>query len=185
MPNSAQRLTRLDSTVEDDAERVSALLTERSLALAAPPRDVHAAARLTPVLVFHLGDERYGLPLGIAREVVPLSRTAVVPGVGPAIAGIVTWRGEFVVVFDLAPVLGGASAADERSLAVVLRGEEPRMAIAVDGVGDVIRVDPASLQPPEELQLKHTGLFKGVTRDAVLVLDGTALTARLERELRS
>jgi purine-binding chemotaxis protein CheW len=181
-----RRLSHLGSTIEDDAQRVDALLRERSLALAATPRAGRSRQQLTPTLAFRVGAERFGLPLAHAQEVTGLTRAALLPGAGPSIVGIIAWRGEFVVVFDLASLLGVApteNSADRR--AIILRGEEPRLALAVDAVDEVIHVDPAAMQAPEQLRVRRAELFRGATTDAVLVLAEEPLLARLGKELRA
>lgn len=181
-----RRLSHLETTIEDDADRVEMLLRERSTALAQGPRDRGAGQNLNRALVFRLGRERYALSLDRAQEVSSLSRTAVVPRAGAAILGIVAWRGEFVVVFDLKPMLG-LSAEENRSdrRVIVLRGEEPRIALAVDAVEGIVDVEPLALQPPDQLRVGRAELFQGATADAVLVLAEDALLACMSEELQA
>jgi purine-binding chemotaxis protein CheW len=180
------RLERFSRTVDDDADRVRQLLDERATALAATPEDERDRRLHTRLLVFALGDEEYALPLACAREVTGLSRPATIPGAGSEILGIVNWRGEFAVVFDLAAVLGLPATEDRaRRRVIVLRGEDPFMALAVDGVDRVIEADLSALQPRQQLQLKRVELFHGATSDAVLVLADDSLRTRLDEELRA
>jgi chemotaxis signal transduction protein len=102
------------------------------------------------------------------------------------VLGIVTWRGEFVTVLDTARVLALASGAAEKACyALVLRGSEPRIALAVDAFDGITRVDPAELQPPDQLRSARRDLFRGITRDAIVVLDENRFTQRLSEELRA
>jgi chemotaxis signal transduction protein len=90
------------------------------------------------------------------------------------------------VVFDLAAVLGLPATEDRaRRRVIVLRGEDPFMALAVDGVDRVIEADLSALQPRQQLQLKRVELFHGATSDAVLVLADDSLRTRLDEELRA
>ena len=93
------------------------------------------------------------------------------PAPAPGILGIVAWRGEFVVVFDLAPMLGLPRRAPRPTTRriIVLRGEEPRIALAVDAVDGIVQVEPSALQPPDRtsgaarrsVQGRHAGRSDG------------------------
>lgn len=182
-----RRLAEVGHTIDDDEARARELMLSRSRALAANRDDREATKELARVLTFRLGEERYGLLLEHAREVVGLSRHAPLPGSGPGIVGIVNWRGEFAVVFDLAPILGLPAAAEngETRRVIVLREQETPLALAVDAVDEVIRVDLDALQPPTELRAREAEMFRGATKDAVLVLAEDALRARLVGELQA
>lgn len=182
-----RRLAHVGRTVEDDDTRVRALLKARSQALAAMARDRQDDANLARLLVLRLGSERYGLPLDCAREVVGLTRVATIPGAGPGLIGIVNWRGEFAVVFDLAPILGrSAGSGSGEHQVIVLDGGEQVFAVAVDAVEEVVRVDLEALQPAEQLRPKEAALFRGATAgDVVMVLAEAALHARLTEELQA
>ena len=181
-----RRLAEVGHTIDDDGARIRELMLARSRALAATRDDRRVAKDLARVLTFRLGEERYGLLLDRAREVIGLSRYAPLPGSGRGILGIVNWRGEFAVVFDLAPILGVAAAADtETRRVIVLRDQEPPLALAVDAVEEVVRVDLDALQPPGELRTRQPDMFRGATRDAVLVLSEDALRERLIGELQA
>jgi chemotaxis signal transduction protein len=181
-----RRLAEVGRTIDDDRAQARELMLARSRALAATRDDKRAAKDLARVLTFRLGEERYGLLLDRAREVVGLSRYAPLPGSGPGILGIVNWRGEFAVVFDLAPLLGLAAASDtEARRVIVLRDQEPPLALAVDAVDEVVRVDLETLQAPSELRTRQPEMFRGATKDAVLVLSEDALRERLIGELQA
>jgi purine-binding chemotaxis protein CheW len=181
-----RRLAHLDATIEDDAGRVDALLRERSAALAQVPRDRRDQQDLDRAIAFRLGQERYALSLDRAQEVSGLPRVAMVPGAGAAVLGIINWRGDFVFVFDLKVMFG--LPADESRIdrrVIVLRGEEPRVALAVDVIEGIVGVEASALQPPDQLRVAHGDLLQGATADAVLVLAEDSLLARISEELRA
>ncbi len=181
-----RRLAHVGRTIEDDGGRMREVLLARSRALAAVAHGAHGDADLARVLIFRLGRERYGLVLDHAREVVSLSRAAAIPGAGPGLVGIVNWRGEFAVVFDLGPILGRPPGEEGGGRQViVLRGGEQIFALAVDAVDEVVRVDLKALQPAEQLRPKQVALFRGATGDAVMVLAEDAVRARLTEELQA
>ena len=181
-----RRLAHLDATIEDDTGRVDRLLRERSVALAQAPRDRRDRQDLDRAIAFRLGKERYALSLDSAQEVTALSRVAIVPGASAAIIGITAWRGEFVFVFDLKPMVGLPTDEDgvDRRV-IILRGEEPRIALAVDAVDGIVGIESSALQPPDHLRVARAELFRGATADAVLVLAEDNLLARMSEELRA
>ncbi|MEX1180553.1 MAG: chemotaxis protein CheW [Cucumibacter sp.] len=173
-----RRLARLGETIDSDAGRRHAMLRERARRLSVVAKGA-ASARLTRALRCRIGNEPYALPLDCAREVIPPSRRAIVPGAGEEVHGIINWRGEFVTTFDLAAVLGLTRAAPEGGRIVVLRIESPRLALIVDAVDGIVQFDRTSLQPAVELRARRADLFSGATRDSVLVIDPIRLIARL------
>jgi chemotaxis signal transduction protein len=181
-----RRLSRLGATYENDEARVRALLAERSARLSLVPADQRNLAALTRLLVFRAKTGRYGLALARAHEIAPLTRGATLPGSSAAILGIINWRGEFVTVFDTARLLGRA-AQDGASprYAIVLRGGEPRIALAADSLEGVARLDLAKLQAPDQLSARARDLFRGMSEDAVLVFEDERLQPRLTEELRA
>jgi len=83
----------------------------------------HTAAReerLSPWLVFLLGDERFAVPLGRLSEVSRVARGAALPHASPAILGLINNRGEAVLLVDMGQLLGArgacAQAPDQRVL---------------------------------------------------------------------
>lgn len=130
------------SATERDGERVRALLDERSAALARRGRAEERAekrvqARLS-YLVCALGGERYGLPVAAVASVLPARACTPVPGAPPALRGIVTHAGAIVSVIDPGRALGldgdGEEDGEERAHLVLLRAQEPPVALAVDRV---------------------------------------------------
>jgi chemotaxis signal transduction protein len=182
----ALRLAGFAATYEHDPVRVARLLEERTLRLAQAPAARGAGATLTRILVFTAGNERFGLGLEWVQEICPLGRIASLPGVSSALVGLINWRGEFVVVFDAARRLGSAPATQTSPRhAIVLRGGEPRLALAVGDFEGLVRIDVAQLQPPEQLGLTRHNFFKGMSADAVLVLDGDRLIGSLNEDTRA
>ena len=68
---------------------------------------------------------------------------------------------------------------------IVLRDNVPPMALAVDGVEQIVQIDPDLLQPREQLHSARAELFRGATPDSVPVLADDVLIARLAEGLRA
>ncbi len=133
---------------ERSAARARALRAERTAALAR--RGAARATRpATSYLVCACGAERYGLPLPAAAQVLSMRPCTPVPGAVPALIGLAALSGRMVGVLGLARALGRA-AADPGSDGhlVALKGSAQPVALAVDRVLGVARVDDAGIEPP-------------------------------------
>jgi len=60
------------------------------------------------VLVFHIGPDRYGLPLRQVRRVLPLLELKGIPLAPDSVAGLMNLHGTPVPVIDLSRISGGA-----------------------------------------------------------------------------
>jgi len=72
------------------------------------------------VLVFHIGADRYGLPLAAIRRVLPLMALKAIPGAPDTVAGLMNLHGTGVPVIDLARLGGNAAAARRADTRIVL-----------------------------------------------------------------
>ena len=179
-----RRADQASATIEDDSARAQALLRERSAQLAARQEDTTGGERLDRVLVFKAEQESFALALACTQEVTGFSVATNVPGANASILGIINWRGEFVTVFDLALVLELPKTEDQHlSKVIVIRSDEPRIALAIGAIDRIMELDMAALQSPHELRSKHARLFKGATEDGLLVLDENALLAKLKEDM--
>jgi purine-binding chemotaxis protein CheW len=158
---------------------------------AAPSAQAAAASAAELIfLVFRLGDVEFGLPIDTIVEVaqVPVQITRV-PKTPKFLDGVVNLRGEVLPVIDQRrrfdmPKLEGPQG---RKL-VVIKTERHRAGIIVDGVSDVLRSHPDSIEPPPELTDQISRLVSGVinlpqTHRIVLLLDPTELLTRAEQGL--
>jgi chemotaxis signal transduction protein len=180
------RLAHFGATIESDDEQVQALLRERTLQLAAPPKTARARTDVSRAIVLCLGAERYALAVECAQEVATLTRAALLPEAGAATLGIVSWRGEFVTVINLAALLGLALSADNAPrLIVVLRGEEPRLALAVSGVEHIAELVLSDLQPVDQLRSQRPEFLKGATGGSLVVINEARLLAALREEVQA
>ncbi len=139
-------------------------------------------------LVFRLGKDEFGLPIDTVDEVgeVPANITKL-PKTPKFLEGVVNLRGDVLPVIDQRrrfelPVL---DESDRRRL-VVVRTEQHRAGLIVDGVSDVLRVAAGSVEPPPELTEQIARLVRGVinleqSQRMVLVLDPSELLTPAER----
>ncbi len=130
-------------------------------------------------VVFHIGEERYGLPLAAVREVVepaPMSRVPCAPG---PVLGIMNLRGRVVTVVSLAGLLevqAGATVDVEAPRGKVVLLDRARRDLGllvseVDGVHELSEIAPA----PGEAFAAIKGVARPAHGGAVTVLDADGL----------
>ena len=142
-------------------------------------------------LIFHLGDNEFGLPIEAIDEVslVPEQITKL-PKAPKFLEGVVNLRGEVLPVvdqrrrFDM-PIL----AQGDRRRLIVVRTERHRAGLIVDGVSEVLRTSAESVKPAPELTEDTTRLVRGVLNveqgggRLVVILDSNELLTRAEQAL--
>lgn len=72
------------------------------------------------VLAFHIGAQRFALPLTAVARVLPAAALVAVPGAPPPVAGLLDLHGSPVPVIDLSRLAGGAAAAVRYNTRILL-----------------------------------------------------------------
>ncbi|MCA1828649.1 MAG: chemotaxis protein CheW [Myxococcales bacterium] len=159
-----------------DPEQAGRILEERARILARPAAEKSHADQLE-LLVFTLSGESYALEARSVREVTALADFTPVPGASRHLLGITNLRGEILPVFDLRGLTGlEPTGVTDLSRLVVLGEDRDELGLLADHVGEVRAVAPGEIfDPPETLSAAGRGLLRGVTRDAVMVLDAGAV----------
>lgn len=114
---------------------------------AMPARATNRADRLrageavTEFLVFVLGDEMMGLPLGSVKELLKLAAVTEVPRAPHDVLGILSVRGRITTILDLRRHLGMPTVEPTRHTRVLLvDGGTEVMGLVVDAVLHVVRL---------------------------------------------
>ncbi|MBI4538711.1 MAG: chemotaxis protein CheW [Gemmatimonadetes bacterium] len=167
----------LAGQAELSSERARAMLDERARMLARAPEAPRAGA--LELLTFTLAGEVYAVESRYVVEVFRLRELAALPAAEPPVFGVTAWRGELLTILDLRPVLDLASGGlDDLSLVLVLGEDRPAFGVLAGAVHDLVRLDAAAVrEPPPGVAVKREYL-RGVTADAVIVLEATALLER-------
>jgi purine-binding chemotaxis protein CheW len=149
----------------------------------AEPAPAAAAPALLEYLTFLLGGEEYAVAIDGVREVIKAPPITEVPRAPAGILGVITVRGEVVVVFDPRRRLGlGASALPEGGRVIVVHGSDGACGLVVDAVEGVVRLPPGALEPcPQGLAAASAEAMVAIGhhRDRIFtVLDLGALVRR-------
>ncbi|MDB4949267.1 MAG: CheW protein [Gemmatimonadetes bacterium] len=120
--------------------------TDRGLSGAAEP-----AVALERMVLFVVGEHRFGVPIDRIREIIPARPYTPLPGGEAFVCGLINLRGRIVTVVDLGARLGlaPASAHPDHSIVIVeYRGK--LVGLAVQEVARIVAVDPDTLQSSAE-----------------------------------
>lgn len=160
-----------------------ALLESRARELARPASaavsdDAAATHDGMVVLEIHLVDERLGVPLSQIVEVYRPSALSAVPGARAPVAGVIAWRGRVLTILDLAHARVGAPTLGEATRVIVLGTGRASLGILADIVEDVRAIADTDLRPQDDPSPARAGIVRGITPDALVVLDALALINR-------
>jgi purine-binding chemotaxis protein CheW len=148
-----------------DSRQAARLLADRARELARPIGTEEPQEEAISIVSFTSGGEAFAVDTRSARGVFRLTELAPLPGASAEVAGVTLWRGELLLVLDVQQLLGLAgSGLDDRAWVVAL--------------GDLGTLTKGDLSEPER-QTKSAGAstsyVRGVTADAMQLLDATAL----------
>ena len=176
-----QRLAHAIQATEDalhlSPERARIVMEERARALARVPAAPEAGAGVFEVVVFSLANERYGIEAKHVREVVRLTDYTPLPGAPSFLVGVTNLRGLVLAIVDMRKFFGVAvRGVSDLSRIVVLGNERIEFGILADAVHEVALLSADQVkEPPETVAGVAREYLRGVTGDALLLLDGAAL----------
>jgi purine-binding chemotaxis protein CheW len=177
------RATRaIDAAGRLDSAESRLLLDERARVLARPPLEEPRASEILVLATFALSGERYGIETRYVREIARFTDFTPVPGAGDFLVGVTNLRGEILAVVNLRKFFGLAErGVTDLSRMLVLGDQRSEFGILADEVHDMARLPKDQvLQPTSPAASAGEQHVRGVTKDALVVIDG----ARLLRDER-
>lgn len=169
-----RRLALAELALEDDgATRPAAALEARVRAIAGEGRQPLAPG--LDVLVFRCGGQRLSLPVAALHQVLEARGLCALPGMPRHVLGATVSGGRIVPVLDLRVLLHLEGGVSDLTRLLVVRGEGPAFALAVEALELQLRVDPRALAPPPP------GPWLYTLEDGVRVLNVAALEPGPER----
>ena len=125
---------------------------------------------------FHLDGHLLGVPVMRVQEVISYQSMTRVPLANPVIDGLINLRGQIVTAIDLRRRLELRDRAGDRApMNVVVRTDDGAVSLLVDDIGDVIKVQADTFEPPPETLTGVTRhLIRGIhklEKQLLLVLD--------------
>lgn len=166
---------RTEEALSPSGEQERAILDERARVLARSTTAEVEVERVT-VLTFSFGPERWAIDASSVCEVAPLPSVTPTPGGPDWLVGVVNLRGVVLPVADIRRLLGVAPGANDGGALLVLGSGRPDLGIVVDEATDLVDIAWRDLHAlPALLRAPHRAWVRGVTSDALVVIDAGAL----------
>jgi purine-binding chemotaxis protein CheW len=118
------------------------------------------------LVVFDLENEHYGLDIAAVEGIIKLQPITTVPHAPVFVEGVTNLRGKVLPVIDLRQRFGlprGRATKDTRIVVVEMNGST--VGIVVDGVSEVLRINPEAIEPPSPIVTTvHSAFIKGIAK---------------------
>jgi purine-binding chemotaxis protein CheW len=104
------------------------------------------------VVGFRIGNETFGLPISIVREIVRVPTITAVPNAPDYIEGVINLRGKIISVVDLRKRFGETDIQPaKKNRIVVVELAERSIGLLVNSASEVLRIPPAEIETPQNL----------------------------------
>ncbi|MGM8214490.1 chemotaxis protein CheW [Bacillaceae bacterium W0354] len=104
------------------------------------------------VIVFHLGDEEYGVPVSNVGGIERLQHITRVPNAPTFVKGVINLRGIVTPIIDLRERFDMEEVPyTESSRIIVVNINEKEVGMIVDGANDVVDIPTDQIEPPPEV----------------------------------
>ncbi|RYY45494.1 MAG: chemotaxis protein CheW, partial [Sphingomonadales bacterium] len=168
-------------------------LTSHSLRDSTAEGDVMASdtsdAATEQFLIFRVGEQDFGMPIGAVREVtlLPVKLTKL-PKAPTFIEGMMNLRGKVIPVIDQSRRFDGGATQGKRRRVIVAGLGATEAGFLVDSVSEVLRVAVDAIGPAPELGDDRTRVFDRVANledegRMILIVEPQELLDRAERDL--
>jgi purine-binding chemotaxis protein CheW len=138
------------------------------------------------LVVFELGDERYGLDIAAVYEIIRHQPITAVPQAPAFVAGVINLRGRIIPVIDLRGRFAmPATDLTKASRIVVCEASGTRVGLMVDGVSEVLMVSDADIDETPDVTVKDAAYLRGIAKlgdRLVILLDLDGLFGELGAE---
>jgi purine-binding chemotaxis protein CheW len=124
---------------------------------------------------FRIGNETFGVPINLVREIVRVPDISAVPDAPDYVEGVINLRGRIISVIDLRKRFGETKIESNRKNRILVTDIERRVVgLIVDAASEVLRVAPDDIEAPPEIfgdnELKYvTGVGKLNGRLVILI----------------
>jgi purine-binding chemotaxis protein CheW len=122
------------------------------------------SSRALQYATFFCDNALLGLDISCVQEINRNHELTRVPLGHPCVRGVMNLRGEVVTMLDLRTLMGlprGTPSSRNRNLVVKCEGET--FGLWVDGVADILTIDPQHITPPpSNLSIPEARLIRGV-----------------------
>lgn len=115
------------------------------------------------LVVFALGEEEYGVPVGKVQEIIRMTAITHLPKASEFVEGVINLRGRVIPIVDLKKLFDlAATKRDEKSRIVVVEVDGQVVGLTVDNVSEVLRLPASAIDPPPHVAGVDNGFLTGV-----------------------
>lgn len=134
------------------------------------------------LVVFDLAREHYGVDIAAVEGIIKMQAITAVPQAPAFVEGVTNLRGKVLPVVDLRRRFGlppTEATKDTRIVVVEIAGAT--VGIIVDGVSEVLRIEPEAIEPPSPIVTTLDSAFiRGIAKvnnRLIILLDLTKILA--------
>src|SRR5690554_2276830 len=111
-------------------------------------------------IVFTIGDERFGVDVNQAREIIPSTDITRVPNSRDFVTGVINLREEIIPIIDLQKklALNMSSARDIDEKIIIIELDNSLIGMEVDNVSEMLRLSISDIAAPPKI-------VKGINRN--------------------
>jgi purine-binding chemotaxis protein CheW len=119
--------------------------------------------KISQLVIFHIGTEEFGVPIGEIQEIIKMSNITPIPDAPEFIKGIINVRGDIVTVIDLKTRFSIHQKQSSIKHIVITKQYENLFGLIVDEVTEVLRISKDEIKFPPTLSSKiKKDYFSGV-----------------------
>ncbi|MDE3074156.1 MAG: chemotaxis protein CheW [Chloroflexota bacterium] len=149
--------------------------------------DAEAAEVSAQLVVLHVGNNSYAVPISRVQEIIRLPEITPLPEAEAFVEGLINLRGRVLPVVDLATRLGAGKTEPSKTARVVVahvgEGQKNEVGLMVQAVSRVLRVNRSDVEPASEMAIAGGRGILGVAKladELILLLDLDAALAGVE-----
>lgn len=115
------------------------------------------------VLLLKVGEQTYAMPLMQIQEIRGWTPVSKIPNTDPHCLGVLNLRGNVLAVMDARGILGlPVSEPRPQDVIVVAVTDGRPLGLLVDGVSDIVEIDPAHITRAEAGESWSSDLIEGI-----------------------
>ena len=116
------------------------------------------------VIIFKILEKEYGLDVLNVIQVIRQRPITGVPEASDFVEGVIAWRGKIIPLVNMRKKFASSPQAFQQvSRFIITKVKNHNLGIIVDSVTDVLRIDDAIVEAPDEV-LKDASYLKGVVK---------------------
>lgn len=172
---------QLEEGASMTAEDARVILDERARVLARPV-EARIDTDASEVIVFRVGEETYAVPLESVVEVARGSGITPLPGAERPVIGVTGWRGRILTVLDVSSSALSQREPGDESRILVLGERRAAFGVVASAIESVRSLAADSVTPSLDEPAGRAEYVRGMTNDAIVMLDVPALIQRFRAD---